>query len=267
MELQTAERKNAKIKMAITGASGSGKTYSALLLASGITTWDKIAVIDTENGSANLYAHLGKYKVLPLEDHKPETYIKAIELCEKQGMEVIILDSVTHEWQWCLNYHSSLPGNSFTNWGKVTPLHDKFIRKILTTNLHFIATMRTKQDYVLQDKNGKKVPEKVGLKVVQRDGLDYEFTLVFDLDINHNANASKDRTSLFSDEALFVITAETGERILQWCKEGTTEEAVRKLIGQAKNVKMLTSLWKRYPEFHENLKEAFSKKKQLIEAA
>ena len=174
---------------------------------------------------------------------------------------------MTHEWQWCLDYHNSLPGNSFTNWGKVTPLHEKFIRKILTTNVHIIATMRTKQDYVLQDKNGKKVPEKVGLKVVQRDGLDYEFTLVFDLDINHNANASKDRTSLFSEASLFVITAETGEKILKWCKEGTSEEAVRKMISKAKKVETLTSLWNRYPEFHANLKEAFTKKKQLIEAA
>lgn len=267
MELHTAERKNSKIKMAVTGSSGSGKTYSALLLANGLTDWDKIAVIDTENGSANLYAHLGAYQVLPLADYKPDSYIKAIEVCEKAGMEVIILDSVTHEWQWCLDYHSSLPGNSFTNWGKVTPRHDRFIRKILATNAHVIATMRTKQDYVLQDKNGKKVPEKVGLKVVQRDGLDYEFTLVFDLDINHNANASKDRTGLFSEDSLFVITAETGGRILKWCEEGTTEEAVRKMIGKAKKVETLTSLWSRYPEFHEPLKEAFSKKRQLIEAA
>lgn len=267
MKLHTAERKNAKIKLAITGSSGSGKTYSALLLASGLTNWEKVAVIDTENGSANLYAHLGAYKVLPLENHKPDTYIKAIEVCEKAGIEVVILDSVTHEWEWCKEYHNSLPGNSFTNWGKVTPLHDKFVRKILTTNVHVIATMRTKQDYVLQDKNGKKVPEKVGLKVVQRDGLDYEFTLVFDLDINHNANASKDRTGLFSAENLFVITEGTGKTILDWCQQGTTEEAVREMIGQAKKLETLTSLWKRYPEFQVNLKEAFKKKRQLIEAA
>lgn len=267
MQLRKAERRNAKIRLAITGPSGSGKTYSSLLLASGITDWKDIAVIDTENGSADLYAHLGDYSVMTLPDHKPATYIKAIETCEKAGIEVVILDSITHEWQWCLNYHNSLSGNSFANWGKVTPYHNQFINKILTAETHIIATMRTKQDYALQDKDGKKIPEKVGLKSIQRDGMDYEFTVVFDLDIKHNATASKDRTSVFDNQPPLIISEAIGKQILDWCNQGTTVEQVREMITKANKKEELTKIWNQYPEFQTQLKQAFTKRKELIEAA
>ena len=196
MELRQAQKSKTKIKVGLLGPSGSGKTYSALLLASGMTDWEKIAIIDTENGSADLYSHLGKYNVLTLEaPFTPEKYIEAIQACEKSGMEVIIVDSITHEWDGkggILDIHSSMIGNSFTNWGKVTPRHNAFIDKILQSPCHVVATMRAKQDYVLNEVNGKQVPQKVGLKAVTRDGVDYEFTLVFDIDIKHNAEASKD---------------------------------------------------------------------------
>ncbi|HYQ59127.1 MAG TPA: AAA family ATPase, partial [Draconibacterium sp.] len=196
MEIRKAQRKEAKIKLALQGPSGSGKTMSALLLASGITEWNKIAVIDTENHSADLYAHLGEYNVLQLSSpFTPERYIKAIEACEKAAMDVIIIDSITHEWDGSggiLDQHGNMAGNSFTNWSKITPRHNAFVQKILQSNCHIIATIRSKQDYVLTDKNGKMVPEKVGLKGVTRDGMDYEFTLVFELDLKHNAIASKD---------------------------------------------------------------------------
>ena len=198
MNLRKVKEK-AKIKMALQGASGAGKTYSSLLLAKGLTNnnLSKVAVIDTENGSADLYAHLGSYNVLSLQPpYTPENYIKAIEVCEKAGMEVIILDSISHEWDELLDFHSKLAGNSFTNWAKVTPRQKAFVDKILQADAHVIATMRTKQDYVLNQKDGKYIPEKVGLKSVQRDGLDYEFTLVFDVDIKHYVVASKDRTGL-----------------------------------------------------------------------
>jgi hypothetical protein len=121
MQLRTAERKKARIKMALQGSAGSGKTYSALLLAQGLSGNDftKVAIIDTENGSADLYAHLGKYNVLTLNNpFTPEQYIEAITTCEKAGMEVIIIDSISHCWDELLEYHSKLPGNSFTNWGE-----------------------------------------------------------------------------------------------------------------------------------------------------
>ena len=234
MELRKSSKKQAKIKLALAGCSGSGKTYSSLLLAYGMTNdWSKIAIIDTENGSADLYAHLGNYNVLALKSpFMPENYIKAIEICEGAGMEVIIIDSISHCWEYLLEIHSQMQGNSFTNWGKITPRQNSFVQKILNCNCHVISTMRTKQDYVLNEKNGKFVPEKVGLKTIMRDGIDYEFTIVLDMDMKHFAKASKDRTNLFMDKPEFIITPNTGKTILDWCSEGQVEtENVKVLIN------------------------------------
>ncbi|PRQ79383.1 AAA family ATPase [Elizabethkingia anophelis] len=227
MQLRKSERKQAKIKMALQGSAGSGKTYSSLLLAKGLVKGDysKVAIVDTENGSADLYAHLGNYNVLSLvPPFTPEIYIKAIEICENAGIEVIILDSISHCWDELLDFHSKLVGNSFTNWAKITPRQKAFVDKMLQSKAHIIATMRTKQDYVLNQKDGKYVPEKVGLKSVQRDGVDYEFTLVFDIDIKHIAVASKDRTGLFMGKPDFIISENTGKAILSWCNEGASRE-------------------------------------------
>ena len=229
MQLRKTERKKAKIKMALQGASGSGKTFSSLLLAKGLCNGnlDKVAILDTENGSADLYAHLGDYQVISLKPpFTPEQYIQALNICEQAGIEVIILDSITHAWEELLQIHSELPGNSFTNWAKITPRYRALVDKILQVNAHVIATMRTKQDYVLNQKDGKFIPEKVGLKAVQRDGIDYEFTLVFDVDIKHFATSSKDRTGLFIKKPEFIISEHTGKKILEWCNMGTSVEEV-----------------------------------------
>ena len=156
LNLRVSSKKQAKIKLALQGCAGSGKTYSALLLAYGLCNdWTKIAIIDSENGSADLYAHLGAYNVLSLSDNfTPETYIQAIEICEGAGMEVIIIDSISQCWDNLLEYHAGLQGNSFTNWQKVTPRINAFMQKILQSNRHIICTMRCKQDYVLSEKNG-----------------------------------------------------------------------------------------------------------------
>lgn len=118
LHLRQSTRKQAKIKLALQGCAGSGKTYSALLLAYGMTAdWSKIAVIDSENGSADLYAHLGTYNVVSLGgDYSPENYIEAITLCENAGMDVIIVDSISQCWDYLLDFHASLQGNSFANW-------------------------------------------------------------------------------------------------------------------------------------------------------
>jgi len=202
MNLQKAERKQAKIKLGLLGPSGSGKTYGALQIAYGLTNdWSKIVVIDTENNSSHLYAHLGSYNIIGLGvPFTPERYIEAINLCEESGMEVIIIDSISHELEGekgILSVHSAMPGNSFTNWNQITPRHNKFVQRILQSNCHVISTIRSKQDYIISEKNGKMVPEKVGLKGVTRDNMDYEFTLVLNIDIQHNAKATKDRTGLF----------------------------------------------------------------------
>lgn len=268
MKLQTASRKRSKMKMSCTGPSGSGKTMSSLLVAYGLcSNWSKIAVIDTENHSAELYAHLGNYNVLPLSaPYTPEKYSEAIDVCTDAGMEVIIIDSLTHEWEYLLDYHSSLQGNSFTNWSKVTPRHNDFVQKILQCPSHVIATMRTKQDYVLSEKNGKMVPEKVGLKTVQRDGMDYEFTLVFDLDIKNNATASKDRTGLFSGKPEQKLSIQTGKLIQDWCNAGAevTSDDLLLLIKDCTTVQQLRELYNKHPEYKESMLPFFEQQKKDI---
>ena len=267
MELRQAERKRAYMKMALQGSSGSGKTMSALLLAYGLCgDWQKIAVIDTEAGSSNLYAHLGGYQVLALEpQHTPERYVEAIETCLEAGAEVVIIDSISHCWEYLLEYHGNLQGNSFANWNKVTPRHRAFVDAILHAKAHVIATMRSKTDYALSEKNGKQVPEKVGLKAVQRDGVDYEFTLVFDLDNHHQAKASKDRTSMFADKPEFVIDAQTGKKIQEWCSNGTDLETIKAAIRKCTRVEDLNALYRQYPEYYQSLEQDFkTRKAQLV---
>ena len=256
------------MKLAIQGASGSGKTYSALLLAYGMTKdWSKLAIIDTENGSSDLYADLGDYMVLPMHHpYSPEMYIKAIEVCVKHGVEVLVIDSLSHVWEYLLDAHSNMPGNSFANWGKITPRLNKLIQTILSAPLHVVATMRTKQDYVLSEKNGKMVPEKVGLKAIQRDGVDYEFTVVFDIDIKHQVTASKDRTGLFADKPAFKIDAKIGEQIQDWCSTGdaVVVDDMSTRILETKSMAELMELYQTKPQSQiEHKIEFIDRKKEL----
>ena len=279
MELRQSQRKKAKIKMALQAPSGAGKTMSAILLAKGLCNGDlsRVVVIDTENGSADLYAHLGNYNVISLKPpFTPQQYVEAINVCEKAGMEVIIIDSISHCWDYLLDYHSSLAGNSFTNWAKIKPLEKSFMDKILQCDAHVIATMRTKQDYVLNQKDGKFIPEKVGLKAVQRDGVDFEFTLVLDIDIKHYATASKDRTSLFMDKPEFKITPEIGIKILEWCNQDFSQEPttdmdtdtmlseISEKIIKCENLTALLALYKQYPEHQEALKSKYEEQKRKL---
>ena len=267
MQLQKSQRSKAKIKMALQGPSGSGKTMSALLLAQGLTNGDmsKVAVIDTENGSANLYAHLGGYSVLNLEiPHSPERYIQAIDICVNAGIEVIILDSTSHCWDFLIDYHASLPGNSFINWSKITPMQKAFVDKILNCNAHVIATMRVKQDYVISEKNGKMVPEKVGLKAIQRDEISYEFTIVFDIDSKHFAVASKDRTLLFEGKPQFLINTHTGKKILEWCNSTITKSEMQQQIVECMTIQELSDLYKNNLDLAKSMEQEFINKKNLL---
>lgn len=268
MQLRKSERSKAKIKMALQGPSGSGKTMSAILIAQGLTNGNlnKVAIIDTENGSADLYAHLGKFNVLTLDNpHSPERYIEAIEVCEKAGMEVIILDSISHCWDFLLDYHSSLAGNSFTNWSKITPRQKAFVDKLLNSNSHIIATMRVKQDYVLSEKNGKMVPEKVGLKAIQRDEISYEFTIVFDIDSKHFATSSKDRTLLFEGKPQFIINTQTGKKILNWCNSTMTKEELKVKVIECNTLKELTELYQNNLDLAKTIEKDFIDKRDLLQ--
>lgn len=258
MQLQKATRKKVKLRLGLSAVSGGGKTYSALLLAKGLVgDWNKIAVIDTENNSASLYSHLGDFNTIELTaPYAPERYIEAIAACEAAGMECIIIDSITHEWDGkggCLEIMDKL-GGKYQDWAKVTPRHQAFIDAILQSKCHVVTTVRRKQDYEMtKDNNGKLKVEKAGLKEVTREGFEYELTANFNVDERHNATASKDRTGLFMDKPSFVISELTGEMIKEWCESGLDvqqeiKEAVSKLAN-CKTVDELSTLKEILPEY------------------
>lgn len=222
-----AERRKAKLRLAITGPAGSGKTYGALQIAQGLG--GSIAMIDTENGSGDLYSDICDYDVQTLTaPYSIQKYLAAIHEAEDEGYDVLIIDSLSHAWVGeggLLDMHNkftleSKSGNSYTAWGKVTPWHNRLIETMLNSKCHIIATMRSKTDYAqIQNDRGRTEIRKVGLAPVQRDGMDYEFTIVFDLSMEHSVTVSKDRTSLF-DRQIFTITQETGKILRKWLETG-----------------------------------------------
>ena len=222
-----AERRKAKLRLAITGPAGSGKTYGALTLAQGLG--GRIAMIDTENGSGDLYADMCNYDVETLAaPYSIQKYLAAIHEAEESGYDVLIIDSLSHAWAGeggLLDVHNQLTqstksGNSYATWRKITPMHNKLIETMLASSCHIIGTMRSKTDYaqMVNDK-GRTEIRKVGLAPVQRDGMDYEFTVVFDLGMDHNVSVSKDRTGLF-DGQVFQITKDTGRILNDWLNAG-----------------------------------------------
>jgi len=253
LELKVAQRKKAKLKLGMAAPSGGGKTLGALLIAYGLLKedhpelsdaqiWAKIAVIDSENGSGQLYVgtepkgsniKIGQYNTVTLQPpFEADKYSEAIQLCFDSEMEVCIIDSTTHLWAGqggLLEQQGNVAkrtGNSYTAWRDVTPQHTRFIDKMLQTDVHIIATMRSKTDYV-QEKNdqGKTTIRKVGLAPVQKDGMEYEFTAFLDIDAEHTAFGSKDRTGIV-DQQYFTITPETGKKFMKWLNSGTESSDV-----------------------------------------
>ena len=228
MQLTKATRKKSKLRLNISGTSGSGKTYSALLLAKGLVgDWNKIAVIDTEAGSAGLYSHLGDFNTIDFNPpYSPERYIEAIDTCIKAGMECVIIDSSSHEWSGtggCIESNDKLAsskykGNTWSAWNETTPRHDAFVNKVLQSPVHFITCTRSKTETVMGE--DKKV-KKVGMKDIQRGEWEYELTVSLNLDRDtHLATPSKDRTNLFENRQPFVITEQTGIEVKNWCDLG-----------------------------------------------
>lgn len=219
---------------------------SALLMAYGLVgNWEKIAVIDSENGSASLYEHVGPFSAIDLEPpFTPERYIEAIDTCLRAGMECIILDSSSHEWSGpggCLEINEKLAvakfkGNTWSAWSDTTPRHEAFVQKVLQAKAHIITCTRSKMETIMTD--DKKV-KKVGMKDIQRDGWEYELTVSLNLDRDsHMAIASKDRTQLFEGKDPFVITADTGKRIKDWCEKGI--EVKKPSISEAQFKQLIT---------------------------
>lgn len=216
-----ATRTQVKLKVAITGPSGSGKTYSSLLMAQGMGK--KIALIDTENASASLYSDNFNFDTLIIDPpYLIDKYIKATKAAIDAGYDVLVIDSISHAWAGdggLLSKKEALDargGNQYTNWATITKEHELFKSMLLNANIHLICTMRSKQDYVLNTNDkGKQVPIKVGMAPIQREGLEYELSTVFDISMDHMASTSKDRTGLF-DGQIFKITPDTGKKFIQW---------------------------------------------------
>lgn len=248
IQLQRAKRSQVKIKLALAGVSGSGKTMSSLLLAYGLMKaahpeytdaqcWDKICIIDTENGSASLYVNkaagacrIGEFYTLPMSaPFEPTKYIDYIHAAEQAGIEVLIIDSLSHCWAGeggSLDKQGKIAartGNSYTAWRDVTPDHNRLIDTILQSPCHVICNFRAKQEYVqTKDNNGRTVVKNLGLGLQFRDSVEYELSTLFMIDSDHIANATKDRTGLF-DGRYFMITPETGKEIYRWLSSGTPE--------------------------------------------
>lgn len=222
---QKAKREQVWLKVLLSGASGSGKSYSALKLATGIAKKcnSAIAYIGTEGSRNKYYANEFDYDLLELEEpFECEKYMQAIESAVDAGYKVLIIDSMSHEWKWLNDVHDKMPGNSFTNWGRLKPRHHKFMDKVLTSPIHIIATARGKDDWVLEEKNGKQIPKKVGMGQQQDKDISYEYTvsLMIEQD-SHIASADKDNTHLF-DGRFEVLTEKDGVNLYNWANQGET---------------------------------------------
>ena len=232
MKFEKAMRKKAKLRLALTGPSGAGKTYSALVICKSMG--GKTAVIDTEKGSASLYSNEFDFDVLELDPpFSPERFIEAIAAAEAAGYDNLVIDSISHEWGGvggCLDdldtiAKTKFKGNTHAAWSALTPRHRKFLDSILRVNCHVVATMRSKTETAQQE--GSKKVVKLGMKSEQRDGVEYEFTTV--LDINHEthtATASKDRTGLFSNVDYTAIDDSVGKKLVDWLNDGRTKAEI-----------------------------------------
>lgn len=248
MALKRAVRSKMKVPVLLMGASGSGKTVSALLIAKGIVwemfpdlsddeKWGKIAVIDTEHSRSTLYAgmtineqEIGSFLHYDLTaPYTTERYSTAFNECKMAGCEVVIIDSITHAWsgEGGVLDKVNMLGGKFNDWSKVKPDEQKLLQLFLDSEVHVIATVRSKQGYeVTKTDDGKIEIEKIGLKSDQKDSLEYEFAITFQLYQSHLAEAMKDNSNIF--EGRFLITENTGKKIYEWAEEGIDVKALEK---------------------------------------
>lgn len=202
-------------------------TFSSLILATEISksTGKRIAFIDSENGSASLYADKFDFDVMELKDYSVHSYIKAMnEAMKSDDHSVVVIDSITQEWEWVLDQVSASTKGYPFNWKQPSDMHNQFLKTILMFNKHLICTTRAKQDYSLQENNGKKSVQKLGLAPIQREGIEYEFTTAFMIDANNKAEATKDRTALFKDKGMFKITDNTAKIFIDWLNNKPAQE-------------------------------------------
>lgn len=234
--IEKANRMTSKLRLLLVGPSGSGKTYGAISL--GLSMGEKLGVIDTERKTARLYSHLGDFLVIEFTPpYLSEHFVEAIHQLEKEKCDVIIIDSLTHEWSGeggILEQHRIIANrvhNDFLAWSQVTPSHNKVLNAILSSNAHLIVTVRAKTIYeMITNEKGKKEPQKLGLGPQQKEGLEYEFTTVFDLGYDHMATSNKDRTGIF-DNRVFMLNKDIADELIKWCNTGESpKERMRKSI-------------------------------------
>jgi hypothetical protein len=235
LQIKKATKQQSKLRMALCGPSGSGKTYSALRFA--FALGKRVLVIDTERGSASKYAGDAPdgiswdFDVIEPEAFAPDTYTAAINLAAREDYEVLIIDSLSHAWAGrggALEIKDNIGGNSWSAWRKVTPLHDRMVDAILTAPFHVIVTMRSKMAHVQeQDEQGKTVIRKVGMEPVQRQGMEYEFDIVCDLDWAHIATVSKTRCSAMDAASAASPGPDFMAPVLEWLSDGVNVPAKR----------------------------------------
>jgi nucleoside-triphosphatase THEP1 len=230
-----ATKAQAKLRLGLIGPAGSGKTMTALRIAHGLG--GRVAVIDTERGSASLYAGergLG-FDVLELETYEARHFIEAIGQAEAAGYDVLIIDSLSHAWagkggilEFVDKAAKRSGGGSFAGWRDATPLHNQLVDAILGAKLHVICTLRSKVEHVIEQVNGKTQVRKVGLQPVQRDGLEYEFTVVGDVNQEHELIVTKTRAAFLADAVIREAGEELGKQLRDWLASGSAPEpAVR----------------------------------------
>lgn len=240
LQFTRATRKQVKARIALDGPSGGGKTYTMLLALKVLANGGKIAVIDTERRSASLYADdpdLGvEFDVLELNDFNPENYVKAIQAAESAGYAALGIDSLSHAWEGeggVLDLHDKAVDrqktkNSYTAWADVTPVHRRLVDAMLQSNMHIVATMRSKMDYVQEkDQSGKTVIRKVGMAPIQRQGMEYEFTLVADMDVEHVLTVSKSRCKLIADACVKKPGTDFFQTFANWLNSGESYQATK----------------------------------------
>lgn len=242
----TAVREKIYTKIALMGASGSGKTYSALRIATGMLAKLKtlgleqngrIAFINTEGARGRYYADEFKYDILDLEaPYSPERYVQCIEAAVTADYPILIVDSTSQEWEGkggCLELQQ-LAGGTYQAWSKITPRHDRFIIGVADSPIHTVATMRGKDQYVMSQDSGKTTISKVGVGAKQREGFEYEFTASFLIDhIGNLAIAQKDNTHLFEDEGAMILSEKDGEKIITWANSGKATHITPKRYEEA----------------------------------
>lgn len=219
-----ATKAQAKARIALVGPSGSGKTYTALTVAKHLG--DKIAVIDTEHGSASKYAgDVADFDTCELDNYEPSAFVAAIREAERAGYDVIVLDSLTHAWRGTLEIVDKAArknkGNSFAGWRDATPEHNRLIDAIVGSRCHVIATMRAKTEWVVErdERTGKQSPRKIGLQPDQRSGAEFEFDLVGDMD-DATLTVTKSRCAALHDTVIRHPGREFAEQIRDWLTDG-----------------------------------------------